>query len=729
MSRRRDRLRRRSRSHRNIAVWVVALALATVLLLALAGVGAAAAVAASWLKDLPDYRSPNAFRVAEPTLIYSADGRMLARLYLEDRTVVPLAEIDTDLVNALVAVEDERFYLHHGVDWAGVVRALVTNALAPKSRPEGASTITQQYVRNTVLVGERTQITFARKVREAYVAIQLEKRRTKKEILSLYLNTVYFGEGAYGAEAASRTYFAKHASDLTIGEAALLAGIVQQPSRLSAYDNPEGAIARRTAVLSRMLANGYINETEYAEANAEPLDLKKWAEPESGVYSAPYFVAYVKKILQQQYSQAVVFKGGLRVYTTLDSKLQAYAEKAVKDSLGKASDPDTALVSIQPRTGYVKAMYGGRDYTKNKFNLATQGRRQPGSSFKTFVLVTALEEGMPPYRYVDSSSPAFIPTKPTPWEVSNSEGSGKGFVTMETGTRASINTVFARLIWELGAKKVVKVARRMGITSYLPAYPSIALGSSNVTPLEMASAYGTLATGGLHYKPVAITKILDANGKTIFRVKPKGNRALDPEIAKAATDVLRGVVTGGTGTRANIGRPQAGKTGTSQNYRDAWFVGYTPQLVTSVWVGYYKTEKPMKSVNGRRGFGGTLAAPIWAAYMRKALEGQPKLNFPSADKPKYTWKDSWESGNPVPGLIGLTLKAAQEALTEAGLAYSVNYAYHATVPKNVVAAQTPVAGKKVGVGASVTITVSKGRDPHPPPPPPPTPEPTIPPAP
>jgi 1A family penicillin-binding protein len=707
MSRRRDRLRRRSRSHRNMALWTIALLVAVVLAVMLTGGVAVAGVVSGWLKDLPDYQSPEAFRVAEPTRIYSADGKLLARLYLEDRTVVPLSKIDTDLANAIVAVEDERFYLHNGVDWPGIARAAVTNVLAPSGRPEGASTITQQYIRNTILLDERTQITFARKVREAYLALEIEKRRSKQDILSVYLNTVYFGEGAYGAESAARTFLAKRASDLTVGEAALLAGLVQAPSRLSPYDNPEGARARRTQVLERMRANGYITQAEYEKADAEPIKPKRWAEPDSGIYSAPYFVAHVKKQLQQEYPQSVVFKGGLRVYTTLDTRLQRYAEKAVKDSLGSASDPDAAMVSIDPRNGYIKAMYGGRNYTKNKFNLATQGRRQPGSSFKTFVLVTALEQGMPPYRYVDSSSPAFIPTKPDPWVVSNSEGSGRGLVTMEAATRASINTVFARLIWELGAGKVAKVARKMGITSALPAYPSIALGSSNVTPLEMASAYGTLATGGVRHKPIAITKIVDVNGKTIFSAKRKGSRALEPEIAKAATDILKGVVSGGTGTRANIGRPQAGKTGTSQNYRDAWFVGYTPQLTTSVWVGYYKTEKSMRSVNGRRGFGGTLAAPIWAAYMEKALAGKPKLDFPDAKKPKYTWKSSWETGTKIPAIAGMFLKQAEAELSKSGLAYSIAYTY-SDIPKGYVIGSAPGSGKRVAPGASVTIRVSKG---------------------
>ena len=706
MSRRVNKRRKRSRSRRRIALSFVAVSLVVVVLVLFGGVLTASALVKDWLKDLPDYQSPEAFRIAEPTRIYSADGKLLARLYLEDRTVVPYSKIATDLVDAIVAVEDERYYEHHGVDWQGIVRAVVTNLTAPSGRPEGASTITQQYVRNTILLDEKTSITLARKVREAYLAMEIEKRLSKEDILAQYLNTVYFGEGAYGAESASRVFFAKRANKLTLAEAALIAGLVQQPSRLDPYDNPDGAVDRRHQVLLRMLANGYITQEEYATADATPLKLKRWQEPESGIFQAAYFVAHVKKELQRRYSTSTVFKGGLRVYTTLDTRLQKYAETAVKENLGESGDPDTALVSIDPRNGYVKAMYGGRDYAKNKFNLATQGRRQPGSSFKTFVLATAIQEGMPPSRYIDSSSPAYIPTKPKPWLVSNSEGSGRGMITMRTATVASVNTAFARLIWELGAAKVVKVAKKMGITSQLPAYPSIGLGSSNVTPLEMASAYGTLAKGGLHYTPMTITKIVDVNGKTIYRAKPKAKRALSPEVAGATVDVLRGVVSGGTGTRANIGRPQAGKTGTSQNYRDAWFVGFTPQLVTSVWVGYYKTERSMRSVNGRRGFGGTLAAPIWADFMRPALDGEPELAFQDYDRPKYTYKQKW-TGVKVPAVAGQSLAAVKDALANRGFAYSVSSVY-ADAAEGTVVGTSPSGGTRIAPGGSVTILVSRG---------------------
>ena len=685
---------------------IVAVLLAAVVFVLFGGALTASAVVSNWLEDLPDYQSPEAFRVAEPTRIYSADGKLLARLYLEDRSVVPYSKIATDLIDATVAVEDERYYKHKGVDWQGIVRAVVTNIMSPSGRPEGASTITQQYIRNTILLKEKTSVTLARKVREAYLALELEKRASKKDILALYLNTVYFGEGAYGVESASRAFFAKHADALTLPESALIAGLVQQPSRLDPYDNPEGALVRRHQVLERMLANGYITQEQFDEADSTALKLKRWAVPESGIFQAAYFVAHVKKELQRRYPTSVVFKGGLRVYTTIDTRLQKYAEDAVKQNLGGPGDPDTALVSVDPRNGYIRAMYGGKDYNKNKFNLATQGRRQPGSSFKTFVLATAIQEGMPPSRYVDSSSPAYIPTKPEPWVVSNSEGSGRGMISMRSATVASVNAVFARLIWEIGAAKVVRVAKKMGITSDLPAYPSIGLGSSNVTPLEMASAYGTLAKGGLHFKPISITRIVDANGKTIFRAKPKATRALSPGVAGATVDVLKGVVSGGTGTRADIGRPQAGKTGTSQDYRDAWFVGFTPQLSTSVWVGYYKTEKSMRSVNGRRGFGGTLAAPIWADFMRPALDGQPELGFQSYKEPEYTYKPKW-TGTRVPSVAGMGLDGARQALSNKGLSYSIAYVW-ADAPKGTVVGSSPSSGSRVAPGGGVTIHVSQG---------------------
>lgn len=722
MSSRRTRARKH-RGHRgNTFARVAVLALVLSIALTLVGGASAYAVFQSWLKDLPDYKSPEAFQVAQATKMYSADGVLLARLYLENRTVVPISEISTDLANALVSIEDERFYQHPGIDPAGLVRAALVDIMAG-SAEEGASTITQQYVDNTLLRDERLDRTLRYKAREMYLALQLEKQRTKTEILELYLNTVYFGEGAYGAEAAAKTYFAKPAKELTVPESALIAGLAQAPSRLDPYDNPDGAMSRRDEVLKRMLRNGHITQEEYDAALATPLQLKRAVEPEGGIYHAPYYVAHVKKLLQQEFDQALVFQGGLSVYTTLDTKRQKMAEDAVFGSLDSATDPDCALVSIDPKTGYVVAMVGGRDFTTNKFNLATQGRRQPGSSFKTFVLVAALEDGMPPNRYVDSSSPANIPAKPV-WTVSNSEGRGKGMITMDSATRSSVNTVFARLIWELndktesGAAKVSKVAKRMGITSDIPAYPSIALGSQNVTPLEMASAYGTLATNGKHVGPITITKVVNPSGETVYENKAKPEQVLEPSIAYAATQILEGVISGGTASRARIGRPAAGKTGTSQNYRDAWFVGYTPDLVTSVWVGYYKTETPMLNVNGGRGFGGTLAAPIWAKYMKNALANVAKNDFPKQAKPKYKWKSEWDSRIQVPKLTGLSRGAVAEATAESGFIIAYIEEYNATVPRGFVVSQNPASGARLKSGGTMTVVISKGPQPVTPVPPP-----------
>jgi len=624
---------RRDRKKAKSLLWIQlsVLLLAAVLLLAGVGVTSAYATVRGWLSNLPDYTSPDAFQVAQPTKIYSADGRLLAKLYLQNREVVPISEIATGLSQGIVAVEDERFYQHNGVDPQGILRAAVIFVTGQDQ--QGGSTITQQYIRNTILLDEKTQMTIERKVREAYLALQVEKLLTKQQILENYLNTVYFGEGAYGAEAAARTYFSKSAKTLDIAQSALIAGLVQSPSRLDPYTNPTGAIARRNEVLNRMLVNGYITQVQYDQASTEKLVLKRDKAPPDGIYFAPYFVAQVKKELQKQFTAQTVFNGGLTVYTTLDTRLQTDAEKAALRRFNGFYDPTVALVCIDPNTGYVRAMVGGRNYEKGKFNFATQGYRQPGSAFKAFVLVTALEEGMPPTFEVDSHAPAEIPSKPKPWIVENNEGTGSGMMQLDTATEQSVNTVYARVAWEVGIKKIATTAKRMGITTPIPSYPSIALGTANVTPLEMASAYGTLATNGVHYKPLTITKVLDRDGKVILNQTPAGTDVLTPEIAAAATKVLEGVITQGTGTKADIGRPAAGKTGTSQLNRDAWFVGYTPDLVTAVWVGY-PTERTIE-VDGSKGFGGSLAAPIWSQFMASALDGIDVHDFTKEDDPEY----------------------------------------------------------------------------------------------
>ena len=647
-----SRLRRvrRDRKHRTGRIFgrLAIIAVIVVVLVLVTGSALAYGFVTDALKGLPDINDPNAFKVAQPTKIISWDHKVLASFYLENRQIVALSQMSTDLPHAVVAVEDERFYQHGGFDPYGIARAVLTD-LSSGHAAQGASTITQQYIRNTILLKERYDMTAARKIREMFLANELEKMQTKNQILEDYLNTVYFGEGAYGAEAAAQVYFGKSAKDLTLAQAALLAGLPQSPTNLDPRHNLAGAVTRQHWVLDRMVANYPITHVTRAQADAaeaQKIVLGSTKDPAQGIYDCGYFVSYVRRLLLKRYDNSLIFKGGLTVYTTIDTRDQRYAERAVKRVLPSKHDPDAALVSIEPSTGYIKAMYGGRGYTKSSFNTATQAHRQPGSSFKMFVLVTALEKGIPPRAQFDSSSPAVIPSHP-PWNVSNSEGKGSGYMTLSQATADSVNCVFARLIWEIGPANVARTAARMGITSHIPSLPSIALGSAPVTPLEMASAYGTLAANGVHTtdsygQPVSVVKIVNSDGAVIYQNTPHRTRVLSPKIAWAATQQLMGVVSGGTGTRAQLsGREVAGKTGTAQDYHDAWFVGYTPQLVTAVWMGYLKGAIPMTDIHGQRAFGGTFCAPIWHAFMVPALSGMRAADFARAGSPSYTWRQSW----------------------------------------------------------------------------------------
>ncbi len=644
MSARQRKLReqRKRLNARMLVVRLAAVAVATAVLIVALGVGFAYAFVNQSLSDLPDVDAPDAFKVAQVSKMYSADGKLLATFYLENREVVPISRIASDLADAMIAVEDERYYQHQGVDVQGIVRAVAIDIVAGGAK-EGASTITQQYVRNTILLSEAREISIRRKLREMWLARELEKRFDKRDILEMYLNTVYFGEGAYGAQAASRHYFGKDAEDLNLAEAAMLAGLPQSPNGLNPYYNWTGAKARQRWVLNRMVATKMVTAKQAEEADQYKIRLHKTTDPDQGIIREHYFVSYARKQLLAQYPDALIFKGGLRIYTTISTKMNKYATRAVKSVLPNRNDPQAALVAIDPRNGFIKAMYGGRNYHKRRYNYATQGRRQPGSSFKVFVLVTALEKGISPSRGVNSSSPMFVPA--WHWRVSNSEGAGHGMMSISAATAGSVNCVFARLCLELGPREVARTARRMGITSYIPAYPSIALGSAPVSPLDMASAFGVLAAGGVRHKPTCITKIVDADGNVVYSYKKHGKRVVSKQVAWAATKTLFGVVTGGTGTRAQLpGREVAGKTGTSQNYSDAWFVGYTPQLSTAVWMGYAKGTIPMRNVHGQRAFGGTFCAPIWHNFMVRALARQPKLRFARAGSPKYTWKKGWSKG-------------------------------------------------------------------------------------
>ncbi len=598
------------------------------------GLTVGVSLAESWLQNLPDYTNINSFSLSKKTRVYASDNTtLLAEFYLEDREPVELNKISTNLINATVATEDERFFEHGAIDPEGIVRALVVNLTG--SGQEGASTITQQLVRNTLLLDEMNEISIKRKVREAYLAMQVEKIYTKNEILNMYLNTINYGDGAYGVESAAKHYFSKSASDLTISEAALLAAIPQSPTNNNPKINPDRAKERRNLVLDRMLKNKYITQEEHDAAQAEDIELNpaQTDDHNDGIYQFPYYTSWVRKLLLDEYSSEEVYGGGLTVYTSLDVNKQKAAESACYEKLDSLDDDvDMSLTSIDPSNGYVVALFGGRDYYNDQYNLATQASRQAGSCFKMFTLVASIEAGISPDTYISCSSPVTIGD----WKVENYGGTSQGTKTIKGATQVSSNTGYARLIDVVGADKVVEIANRMGITSALEPVPSITLGSQGVNTLQMASAYSTLASGGVYHEPVFITKITNSKGETVKDVttQNKGEQVLSQEVSKAAVDVLESVVTGGTATKAQLasGQVSAGKTGTSQNYRDSMYCGITPQLSTSVWIG--AREERAVSDN----MGGSNCCPVWNDYTSSALSGSELKDFVMADvsDPKYS---------------------------------------------------------------------------------------------
>lgn len=595
-----------------------------VLSIAMASVVALALAAAAYLYQLsgtlPDLTvDPASLPAPRTSVVYAADGSVLAEWHGEqDRTVIPYDSLPADLRDAVVAVEDERFYQHSGVDPEAIARAFGadTTAGAPV---QGGSTITQQLVKLLFSKGERT---LTRKVREALLAWELENRADKAKVLEAYLNMVYFGHGAYGAEAAAGKFFGKTASELSLAECATLAGMIRSPGRHSPLDRPEAALERRDLVLAKMREQALITPAEEQAARKEKLSVAP-QEPEA--IRAPYFVEYVKAELIEVLGAEEVYTGGLRVQTTLEPALQRAAEKAASAALPRKADPEVALVSVRHRTGDIVAMVGGRDFGRDKFNLAAQGRRQPGSAFKPFVLVAALEKGVRPDD-VFAASPYSVRVKDGVWNVQNYENQfTAGKLSLRAATNWSVNAVYARLIMQVGPESVVDVAKRMGIGSPLEPNPAIALGglSEGVSPLEMASAYGTLASGGTRVGPGAIVRVTDPGGAVVYEPLRTRSTGITKSIAEQASAMLHDVVEQGTGAAAKTSAWAAGKTGTTQSYRDAWFVGYSGEYVTAVWVGYRRGQVDMKSVHGIPVTGGSFPARIWKAYTDRALAFSP----------------------------------------------------------------------------------------------------------
>ena len=602
------------------------------------GYGVSATVTA-WFSDLPDYESADAFNTAMPTRVYAADRKTeLARFQLEYREPVARERISDDLVNAIVATEDARFYDHGGIDYYGVFRALVNNLTGGSL--EGASTITQQFVRNTILADEMDDISIRRKVREAYIALKLEKMYTKDDILLMYLNTINFGAGAHGAEVAAQRYFSKSADELTLAEAALLAGIPQSPTYNDPLQYPEHALERRNIVLDRMLGEHYITQEEHDAAVVQPLGLEPKDITDDGILAYPYFTSYVRYLLYNNYdlSEADILKGGLTVYTTLDVKKQMDAESACQkklESMGSDS-MEVAMAVVDPDSGNIQAIVGGSDYSKSEVNLATGqggGGRPCGSVFKTFTLVETIKKKIDPTStYVDCTSPATVDG----YTLENYDNTSYGTKSVQGAFAVSSNTGFVRLISSVGVKNVANTAYDLGVTSDLhenTAGAALTLGVENVTPLELANAVATIANGGTRHDLCAITTIENRNGEVIVDdgdPSKRAKRVLTKEQAHAVQEVMKTVVTSGTGTSASLysGQPVAGKTGTSEDYKDISFVGYTPFIAAAIWVGDPTNVSAVPT--------GT-AGDVFRYYASAVIEREniPVQDFDEADGPEY----------------------------------------------------------------------------------------------
>ena len=552
-------------------------------------------------------------------IIYDSTGhRVLARLVgSESRKIIPSDEIGPVMKQAIVAIEDKRFFEHRGVDVRGIVRA-VWQDVQNKKVVQGGSTITQQFVKNAYLTSKRS---ISRKLKEAALSWQLDQVWSKDRILTAYLNTIYFGNGAYGIERAAQVYFGHGASKLTTAEAALLAGIPADPSRFNPVTDPKAAHQRRREVLQAMVDQKDITYNEFRKANRTPLPKPEDIHQPGVRGPAQYFVDYVKQQLVDRYGTRKVFGGGLVVKTTIDLALQQRARNAISKWLHGPNMPTAALVALDPRNGRVLAMVGGQNYRQSQFNLAVQGERQPGSSFKPFVLTAALDQGISPSTTLESR-PVTIALGDRNWYVHNYEGSNLGWIDLTSATAYSDNTVYAQLTNIVQPRNVAATARELGVTRKLNPYFAIGLGADPVSPLEMARAFAAFADGGkridgslLKNRPRVVLSVNGADNK----VKPR--QVISQTNAEIVTDILQKVVQYGTGKRAALAdRPVAGKTGTTENYGDAWFVGYTPQMVVAVWVGYPNTLRPMLTeFHGDPVAGGTYPALIWKSFMESAL--------------------------------------------------------------------------------------------------------------
>ncbi|HXZ44039.1 MAG TPA: PBP1A family penicillin-binding protein, partial [archaeon] len=685
------------------------------------GLSLTAGLLVGFLWDLPNPTRLEEYQPSVATILYTDQDEPFHSFYEQRRILVPLAKIPALLIQAVLAVEDSRFYEHHGLSPRAIVRALFMNVLAGR-KAQGGSTITQQLARRLFLTPEKS---LPRKIKEMLLALEIERRYSKAKILELYLNLVYFGHGAYGVEAAAQTYFQKSVGDLTLPEVAMLAGLPSAPNRFSPIINPAQARQRRDHVLNRMVHQGYITQAQADVATRTPFDESLFTRQAT---TAPYFVEHVRQQLEETYGAYALYNTGLKVYTTLNLKMQRSADEALigglreldkrtgyrlspahaeamrgrvgpytpksgeilpgtvlrvnpnsaeiqlgryrgeiafaslkwtklarpadafkeggsvlvrvvsvnegtqRVELALEQDPELegAFLALDPRDGSIKAMIGGYDFTRSKFNRAIQAKRQPGSAFKPFIYAAAFDRGLTPSTVIDDS-PISIETtiggESTEWSPENFDREFHGPTTLRRALENSVNVVTVKLLQDVGVGPVIAMARQMGITSGLRREISLALGVSEVTPLELVSAYGVFANGGVRAEPFTIRKVTDSQGRVLAQHVTTPQEVMRPETAYVLVNVLKGVIQRGTGARARVlGRPLAGKTGTSSDATDVWFVGFTPSLVAGVWIGY-----DLKRSLGEGETGSRLALPIWINFMRKALAGTESQDFPEPD--------------------------------------------------------------------------------------------------
>jgi membrane peptidoglycan carboxypeptidase len=732
------------------------------------GLGLAAKRGAEQFDSLPsELKAPP---LPQRTRILAADGSVIAQFYYENRISVTLAQVAPVMRQAIVAIEDARYYQHSGVDLKGVIRALITNSTSGSIR-QGGSTITQQYVKNVLIESATTTAdkaaatadTLARKVREARYAIALENHLTKDQILERYLNIAYFGSDAYGIEAASRRYFNVHASQLTLPQAAMLAGLVRNPAAYDPLNHPKAGTTRRNTVLARMRELGYINDATYTKAYRTALALHPTASKNACQDStAPFFCDYVEKRFladpalgrTQQDRFKLLLRGGLDIRTTLDPKVQAAAQKSVDQHVPRSSQFGSAMAMVEPGTGNVLAIAENRNFGSSKTTAKNGARQtnvnfatdqayggstgfQSGSTFKVYTLATALEEGVPLGLRI--KSPAHITVHGfqncdtgalyPPYPVSNAGDSEAGTFNLQSGTWDSVNTFYVQLERKVSQCKVADLAERLGMRradgGQLQSNPAMTLGTNEVSPLDMAEGYATFAASGKYCPPTVITSVVDANRKSLPVSHPHCTQAVDAGIANTVTSVLEGVIngpsSGRTGRGLGIGRPVAGKTGTVQDYADAWFIGYTPQLCGAVFVGDPSGGQgnPLRNVTigghfYSHIFGATLPGPIWQQAMKDAVEGMPVKHFPPSS-------GKVAAGKPitVPDVRGKTVAEAEKILTDAGFVPKVSpQLVPAGGKAGTVASTDPPGGSRQILGSSIVISVTNGL------PPPPTPGPT-----